>query len=77
MPLQSSTGAKFARLLSVAGARGSRVVTNEEMCTMIDSTPEWIQQRTGIVERRWVGEGETVESLSLDAARAAMAAGRW
>ena len=72
MPLQSSTGAQFARLLSVAGARGSRVVTNEEMCTMIDSTPEWIQQRTGITERHWVAFGEDAETLGVEAATKAI-----
>ncbi|HMR13719.1 MAG TPA: beta-ketoacyl-ACP synthase III [Arachnia sp.] len=72
MPLQSSTGAQYARLLSVAGARGSRVVTNEEMCTMIDSTPEWIQQRTGITERHWVAEGEDAETLGVEAATKAI-----
>ena len=72
MPLQSSTGAQYARLLSVAGARGSRVVTNEEMCTMIDSTDEWITQRTGIKERRWVAEGEDAETLGVEAGRKAI-----
>ena len=72
MPLQSSTGAQYARLLSVAGARGSRVVTNEEMCTMIDSTPEWIQQRTGITERHWVADGEDAETLGVEAATKAI-----
>lgn len=71
-PLTPSLGAPFARLLSVAGARGSRVVTNDEMCTMIDSTPEWIEQRTGIVERRWVGEGQSALSLAVDAGRLAL-----
>jgi 3-oxoacyl-[acyl-carrier-protein] synthase III len=42
------------------------------MCTYIDSSDEWIQQRTGIRERRWVGEGETVETLALDAAKLAV-----
>lgn len=72
MALTPSTGAQFARILSVGGARGSRVVTNEEMCTMIDSTPEWIQQRTGITERRWAAEGEDAESLGLAAAAKAI-----
>ena len=72
VPLQSSTGAQYARLLSVAGARGSRVVTNEEMCTMIDSTDEWITQRTGIKERRWVAEGEDAETLGVEAGRKAI-----
>lgn len=54
-----------ARILSVAGYRSGRIVSNEEMCTMVESTPEWIEQRTGIVERRWVSEGETLEHMFL------------
>ncbi|GAA4905455.1 ketoacyl-ACP synthase III [Tessaracoccus lubricantis] len=72
MALKTATGAQFARIMSVGGARGSRVVTNEEMCTMIDSTPEWIQQRTGMTERRWAAEGEDAESLGLEAAKKAI-----
>ncbi|SHJ13447.1 3-oxoacyl-[acyl-carrier-protein] synthase-3 [Tessaracoccus bendigoensis DSM 12906] len=68
MALKTSTGAEYARIMSVGGARGSRVVSNEEMCTLIDSTPEWIQQRTGITERHWVAEGEDVETLGIEAA---------
>ncbi|HJE52317.1 MAG TPA: ketoacyl-ACP synthase III [Tessaracoccus flavescens] len=72
MPLKTSTGAQYTRILGVGGARGSRVVTNEEMCTMIDSTPEWIEQRTGITERRWVSDGENVLTLATEAARKAI-----
>ncbi len=72
MPLKSSTGAQYARIMSVGGARGSRVVTNDEMCTMIDSSDEWITQRTGIKERRWVAEGEDAETLGLEASRKAI-----
>lgn len=72
MPLKTSTGAQYARLLSVAGARGSRVVTNEEMCTIIDSTDEWITQRTGIKERHWVADGEDAETLGVAAATKAI-----
>lgn len=67
-----SVGAPYARLLSIASAIPSRVVDNAEMCTYIDSSDEWIQQRTGIVERRWVAEGENAETLSLDAATKAI-----
>jgi 3-oxoacyl-[acyl-carrier-protein] synthase III len=70
--LTASTGAPFARLLSIASAIPSRVVDNAEMCTYIDTSDEWIQQRTGIIERRWVAEGETAESLALDAASKAI-----
>lgn len=63
---------RYARLLSVGGFRPSRVVTNEEMCTMVDSTPEWIEQRTGIVERRWCTPEETLEVMALEASRRAL-----
>lgn len=72
MALTASKGAPYARVMGLGAAVPSRVVDNAEMCTYIDSSDEWIQQRTGIVERRWVGEGETVESLSLDAAHKAI-----
>ena len=71
-PIAAGVGAPFARLLSVASFVPSRVVDNAEMCTWIDSSDEWIQQRTGIAERRWVGEGEDVESMALSAARTAI-----
>ncbi|MDN5572054.1 MAG: ketoacyl-ACP synthase III [Propionibacteriaceae bacterium] len=72
MPLTTSTGPEYARILGIGAAVPSRVVDNAEMCTFIDSSDEWIQQRTGIVERRWLGEGESLETLSLDAAAQAL-----
>ncbi len=63
---------RFARILSVGSERGNRVVTNEEMCTMIDSTPEWIEQRTGITERRWIDETQTPLSMAVGASRTAL-----
>lgn len=72
MTLTPSQTVPHARVMGIGSAAPSRVVDNEEMCTWIDSSDEWIQQRTGIVERRWVAEGETVESLSLDAAAQAI-----
>ncbi|MGO1384184.1 MAG: beta-ketoacyl-ACP synthase III [Arachnia sp.] len=72
LSMQTSQGPEFTRIMSVGGARGSRVVDNAEMCTMIESSDEWIQQRTGIKERRWVAEGEDAISLGTDAARKAI-----
>ena len=71
MSIQPSQGAKYARIMSVGGSRGSRVVDNAEMCTMIDSSDEWIQQRTGIKERRWAADGE--DAITLGTAAAAKA----
>ena len=72
MALKASQGAAYSRVEGIGSAIPSRVVDNHEMTTYIETSDEWIQQRTGIVERRWVGEGETVESLTLEAARNAM-----
>lgn len=47
-------------------------VTNETLCEGLDSTPEWIESRTGIRERRFIGEEETVTGLAVEAGREAM-----
>jgi 3-oxoacyl-[acyl-carrier-protein] synthase III len=72
MTIKASTGAPFARILSVGSATPSRVIDNEYLCQFIDSSDEWITQRTGIKERRWIGEGENIETLSLTAATSAI-----
>ncbi|MDK1489135.1 beta-ketoacyl-ACP synthase III [Sinorhizobium sp. 7-81] len=50
-----------------------RVMTNKEMETKVDTSDEWIVQRTGIHQRYIAGEGETTASLGESAARAALA----
>ena len=72
MTITIPQGSQYSRIMSIGGARPSRVVTNEEMCTMIDSTPEWIEQRTGITQRRWVGEGEDALTLAEAASTKAL-----
>ncbi|WP_407154491.1 beta-ketoacyl-ACP synthase III [Bradyrhizobium sp. STM 3557] len=51
-----------------------RVVTNAELAGRIDTSDEWIVQRTGIRERHIAAEGEFTSHLALNAARAALAA---
>ncbi len=54
-----------------------RVVTNHELAGLMDTSDEWIRQRTGIGERRYVEEGQTPVDLALQASRRALeAAGR-
>ena len=50
-----------------------RVVTNAELEKTVDTSDEWIVQRTGIRQRYIAGEGETTASLGEAAARAALA----
>lgn len=49
-----------------------RVVTNRELESKVDTSDEWIVQRTGIRQRYIAGEGETTASLGEAAARAAL-----
>ena len=49
-----------------------RAVSNAEMAQMVDTSDEWIVERTGIRSRHIAGEGETTASLATAAARAAL-----
>ena len=51
----------------------SRVVTNDELAKQVDTSDEWIRERTGITQRYIAGEGETTGTLATAAARAALA----
>jgi 3-oxoacyl-[acyl-carrier-protein] synthase-3 len=51
----------------------SRVVTNADLATKVDTSDEWIVQRTGIHERRIAAPGEVTSQLATQAARAALA----
>ena len=51
----------------------TRVLTNIELAQTVDTSDEWIVQRTGIHERRIAAPGELTSDLSLAAARAALA----
>jgi 3-oxoacyl-[acyl-carrier-protein] synthase-3 len=50
----------------------SRVLTNTELAQSVDTSDEWIVQRTGIHERRIAAPGETTSHMSLHAAQAAL-----
>jgi 3-oxoacyl-[acyl-carrier-protein] synthase-3 len=51
----------------------ARRVTNDDLAKMMDTSDEWIAQRTGIRTRHWVSEGETGVSLAREAASRALA----
>lgn len=48
-----------SRFLGTGLAVPDRVVTNDELSQLMDTTDDWIRTRTGIQERRWVREGES------------------
>ncbi len=51
-----------------------RVVTNRELEKTVDTTDQWIRERTGILQRHIAGDGETTASMGARAAREALAA---
>lgn len=61
-----------SRFLGTGLAVPDRVVTNDELSRLMDTSDEWIRSRTGIRERRWVTEGETGVELGLRASRRAL-----
>ncbi len=51
----------------------ARVVTNDDLAAMMDTSDEWIVQRSGIKTRHWVAPGDTGVSLAREASRKALA----
>ncbi len=70
--IASSPGAQHAAILGIGAYRPSRVIPNSEVVEAIDSSDEWIQQRSGIKQRRWATPDETVQLMSVSAAREAI-----
>ena len=61
-------------LLGTGSALPKRVVTNAELTETVDTSDEWIVERTGIHFRHIAGEGETTASLGAEASRRALEA---
>lgn len=72
-PAAGERGSEHARVLGLGAYRPSRVVPNSEIVDAIDSSDEWIQQRSGIKQRRWATPEETVQMMSVSASRDALA----
>lgn len=62
-----------ARIEGVGHAVPARILTNDELSTMVDTNDEWIYSRTGIRQRHIAGPEDTAFTLSLVAAQNALA----
>lgn len=71
--LQQSHGPQYTRILAVGAARGDLVVPNDELVGPIDSSDEWIRQRTGIVTRTRASHDVRAVDLATEAATEAIA----
>ncbi|GIS12983.1 MAG: hypothetical protein CM15mP115_21340 [Alphaproteobacteria bacterium] len=59
-------------MISVGSYLPERVVTNEELAAFVDTSDEWIRQRTGIAQRHIVAEGEKTSDMACHAATQAL-----
>ena len=58
-----------AKITGVAGYVPPKVMTNHDLEKLVDTNDEWIRERTGIIERRVVEDGQVTAHMSTEAAR--------
>jgi len=64
----------YTRLIGTGHYVPERAVTNEELARQVETSDEWIQSRTGIRERRRMGEGEVTSDMAVAAGKLALEA---
>jgi beta-ketoacyl ACP synthase len=74
MTIQQTNELTHAAMLGLGVHRPERVVTNDEICEVLDSSDEWIQTRSGIRTRRFAGPDESLIDMATSAAERALAA---
>ena len=72
--LETPQGAQHAAILGVGAYRPSRVIPNADIIEAIDSSDEWIQQRSGIKQRLWATAEETVQLMGVESSKQALEA---
>ncbi|MEN9740056.1 MAG: hypothetical protein RLZ72_322 [Actinomycetota bacterium] len=70
--LRQSVGSPFTRIYAVGAARGSLAVTNDDIAGPIDSSDEWIRQRTGVITRKRATADVSAADLATEAATEAI-----
>jgi 3-oxoacyl-[acyl-carrier-protein] synthase-3 len=64
----------YSKIAGTGRELPDRIVTNKEMESIMDTSDEWIRERTGITERRFVEDGQTTATLAEQACRKALEA---
>ncbi|MBF6356429.1 beta-ketoacyl-ACP synthase 3 [Nocardia higoensis] len=59
-------------MLGIGAYRPQRIVSNDEVCQVLDSTDQWIYERTGVRNRRWISGDETLRSIAVAAGERAL-----
>ena len=68
----SQTAGLTIRIVGLGSHAPERVVTNDDLSKMVDTSDQWIVSRTGIRERRFAGDSEFTSDMAAEAARRAM-----
>lgn len=63
---------RFSKIYSLGASRGELVVTNDDIAGPIDSSDEWIRQRTGIITRRRAGANQSLMDMAVEASKEAI-----
>jgi 3-oxoacyl-[acyl-carrier-protein] synthase-3 len=70
--LNQSTPVAFSRIYSLGAARGDLTVTNDEIAGPINSSDEWITQRTGIITRKRASQDRSLMDMAVEASNEAI-----
>ncbi len=72
--LKQYTPVQFSRIYALGAARGDLTVTNDDIAGPIDSSDEWIRQRTGIITRRRASSNRSLMDMAVEASNEAIKA---
>jgi len=72
--LKESAPVAHSRIYVLGAARGSNIVTNDEIAGPIDSSDEWIRQRTGVITRVRAPQDQSLMDLAVEASKEAIEA---
>jgi 3-oxoacyl-[acyl-carrier-protein] synthase-3 len=70
--LNQTKTVEFTRIYALGASRGHRVVTNDDIAGPIDSSDEWIRQRTGIITRKRADQEQSLIDMAVEASNEAI-----
>lgn len=72
MPLIQNPSREFTKIYSLGASRGHLTVTNDDIAGPIDSSDEWIRQRTGIITRKRADKDQSLIDMAVEASSEAI-----
>jgi 3-oxoacyl-[acyl-carrier-protein] synthase-3 len=70
--LLQATAVPFSKIYSIGAARGDLTITNDEIAGPINSSDEWIRQRTGIITRKRASKDRSLMDMAVEASNEAI-----